>query len=149
MNAQRFIPVLVVLCPLLVAAADDAEPKGDLAKFQGRWKMMVGPEKNFPIALLIKGKTATVSGSTPDGQDFQIKGEIKLDDAAKPFRTIDWVKFAGPEGNDLPENKGIYELVDRDTIKVCNGGPGKDRPTVFKEGEAGSPDVTLLKREKN
>jgi uncharacterized protein (TIGR03067 family) len=149
MKAQRLVPLIAVLGPLLVAAADAAEPKGDLAKFQGKWKTMVGPEKNFPIALLIKGTTVTVSGSTPDGQDFEVKGEIKLDDAAKPFKTIDWVKFAGPEGNDLPENKGIYELVDGDTIKVCNGGPGKDRPTEFKDGEAGSPDVTLLKREKN
>ncbi|AGA25090.1 TIGR03067 domain-containing protein [Singulisphaera acidiphila] len=148
MNASRFAPLVAVFLPLLVAAADDA-PQGDLGKFQGKWKTTIGPEKNFTLSILIKGKAVTASGSAPDGQGFEIKGEIKLDETAKPVKTVDWVKFTGPDGNEAPDNKGLYELVDADTIKICNGGPGKDRPTEFKDGDDGHPSVLVLKRDKD
>lgn len=150
MKAQRFAPLIAVLCPLLIAAADDA-PKGDLGKFQGKWKTMVGPEKNFAVSIVIQGNSVTVSGTIPNGEEFEVKGELKLNETAKPFKTVDWIKFAGPDGNDAPENKGIYEFVDADTIKLCNGGPGNDRPAEFKdgEGEGGGRDMILLKREKD
>ncbi|SIO44032.1 uncharacterized domain TIGR03067 protein [Singulisphaera sp. GP187] len=148
MRALRFVPLFAILFPVLATAADDA-PKGDLAKFQGKWKTSLGPEKNITLTVEIKGSVVTASGSAPDGQTFEIKGEIKLDAAAKPFKTVDWVKFVGPDGNESPDNKGLYEFVDDDTIKICNGGPGNDRPTEFKEGENEKPSLIVLKREKN
>ncbi|WP_406697674.1 TIGR03067 domain-containing protein [Singulisphaera sp. Ch08] len=148
MKASRFVPLIAVLVPLLAAAADDSS-KGDLAKFQGKWKTSIGPEKNIALTVQFKGNAVTASASTPDGQSFELKGEIKLDESAKPFKTIDWVKFTGPDGNDSPDNKGVYEVVDADTIKVCNGGPGNDRPTEFKEGDGAEAHVIILKREKD
>lgn len=148
MTARRVLPVLALLSPLLLAA-DNPAPKGDLAKFQGKWTMVVAPEHDFTVAVEIKGKAVTASGRLPNGDEFEIKGEIKLDDAAKPFKTVDWVNFTGPNGDELPANKGIYELVDADTIKIHNGGPGKERPGAFKDGDVEDSKVTFLKREKN
>lgn len=151
MNARRFAPLVAVILPLLVAAAapDSDAPKGDLGKFQGKWKAMVGPEKNVPVSILIKGKVVTLSITPPDGQALEIKGEIKVDESAKPTKTVDWVKFTGPDGDDAPDNKGIYEIVDADTIKVCNGGPGRERPTEFKDGDDGHPHMIVLNRDKD
>lgn len=149
MNAYRLAPLIVVILPLLAAAADDDAPKGDLGKFQGKWKATVGPEKNVTLSILIKKSAVTATIAAPDGQEFEIKGEIKLDETAKPTKTVDWVKFIGPDGNEAPDNKGLYELVDADTIKVCNGGPGNDRPTEFKDGDGGNPSLIILKRAKD
>lgn len=137
---------LLALSLLGTASADEA-PKGDLARLQGMWSADVGPDKDVPIRLTFKGKAVTLA-VTLDGKDFEVKGEIELDDAAKPHKTIDWVKFVGPQGDEAPANLGIYEFEDADTVKVCNGGPGNERPAEFKAGEQGPPNLLVLKRDK-
>lgn len=150
------LALLIAVGPVTAAKADDAPatatataPKGDLARFQGTWKSMLGPEKNIAATLKFQDSKVTVSATSPDGEAFEIKGQIKLGETAKPFKTLDWVKFVGPEGNDLPETLALYEIEDADTIRVCNGGPGRDRPTAFKAGEGEFPTIIVLKREKN
>jgi len=56
------------------------------------------------------------------------------------------VKFRSANGDDLPENLGLYEFVDADTLRVCSGGPGNARPTEFKGGEGSPPNVLVLNR---
>ncbi len=124
-------------------------PKGDLAKFQGKWTTKFGRDREISLAIEIKNEKVTLSGTAPNGQEFEMKGEVKVNDQAKPHKTLDWVKFTGPEGNDVPDNLAIYELQDADTIKVCGGGPGNERPTEFKDGEGGTPHVLTLKRSKD
>ena len=131
---------LICASPLM---ADDPKPKGDLAKFQGKWSTKIGPDGGFDATIDIKDKILTLKLTTPDGQDFELTGEVKLDEAAKPHKTIDWTKFKSPAGDDVPENLGIYKLEDDDTIKVCNGGPGNDRPSEFKTEEGGAHVITL------
>ena len=127
-----------------VASAD--EPKGDLAKLQGTWTANVGPEKNVPISVTIKGNAVSLTITTPNNGDFTTDGEIKIDEKAKPFKTIDWVKFTGGNGEPLPENLGLYEFVDADSLRVCSGGPGNERPAEFKAGEGGPPNLLVLTR---
>src|SRR5262249_52431102 len=85
--------------------------------------------------------------TSPQGDDFELRGEIKLDETAKPHKALDWVKFVDLQGNEIAENRAIYEIVDADTIRVCSGGPGGDRPTEFEDGDGGRPNLIVLKRE--
>jgi len=144
----RPIPTAAILSlGLLVARAPAAdEPKGDLAKIQGSWTAKIGPDKDIPITVTIKGNAVDLVGTTPNGDDFKLKGEIKLDEKASP-KTLDWAKFTGPQGNEIPENLGIYKL-DGDNWTVCSGGPGNERPAKFEAGEGGPPSLTTWTRVK-
>src|SRR3954454_2653019 len=107
MSMQRLILPAALLAALLarpVAAADEKPLKGDLAKFQGSWTTKLGPEQNLDAVVTFKGTEVAVKVATPDGQEIEIKGEIKLDEEAKPHKTIDWIKFKTPNGDDAPEN---------------------------------------------
>ena len=76
--------------------AKDA-PKGDLGKLQGTWTAKAGPEKNVPIVVTIKGNAVTLKITTPDGVDYSADGEVKIDETAKPHKTIDWVEVHQPQ----------------------------------------------------
>jgi uncharacterized protein (TIGR03067 family) len=128
-------------------AADAAKPAaGDLAKLQGKWKSLVGPNKDVTIIIEFKDDAANLDVTLADGQTFALKGAVKLDEAAKP-KTLTWIKFKSPSGDDVPDNLAIYELKD-DELKTCSGGPGNPRPTEFKQGEGGPPNLSLFTRVK-
>lgn len=137
-------PQLIILKREKAASADAS--KGDLAKLQGKWSAMVGPEKNIPLVVVFKGNSASFK-LTVQGEEREFAGEIKLDESAKPHKTIDWVKFKRPNGEDAPENLGIYEFDGKD-LKICNGGPGNERPTEFKPGDDDHPRLIILKKER-
>jgi uncharacterized protein (TIGR03067 family) len=126
------------------ARADEAPLSGDLAKLQGQWTATFGP-KNIVVVLTIKGSGAVLAFSSPDGQSRESKGQIKIDETVKPYKTLDWIKFSTPSGDAAPTNLGIYKLSG-DSITICNGGPGNERPTEFKAGEGGQPQLFVLNR---
>jgi uncharacterized protein (TIGR03067 family) len=127
--------------------ADDEAPKGDLAKLQGKWKTMIGPNKDIPITIEIKGKNIAATFTNDEGKEMTLKGELKLDEKAKP-KTADFVNFRGGDGEDMPDNLAIYELAD-DEWKVCAGGHNNPRPTDFKDSDDGGPHLLVLKRVKD
>jgi uncharacterized protein (TIGR03067 family) len=149
---KRFlIPAAILILSTIIVAADDPKPKddapkGDLGKLQGTWTADAGPEKNIPIAITIKGNAVSLKVTTPNNGEFSSDGQVKIDEAAKPHKSIDWVKFTNPNGEVLPENLGLYEFVDADTLRVCSGGPGNERPTEFKAGDGGPPNLLVLNR---
>ena len=151
MKTLRLAATFALLCsPLALAAADDkAAAKGDLAKLQGKWTTQIGPEKEINLTVTFADHKVTASGARPQGDKFEVRGEVRLDENAKPRKTIDWVKFVDPDGNTIADNLGIYEFTDADTVRICNGGPGKDRPTEFKAGEDAAPSLIVLKRDKD
>ncbi len=124
-------------------APADAIP-GDLGKVQGKWSAMIGPDKNIPIVIEVKGKAITLSLTTPEGQEFDIDGEVALDESTKPGRW-DWVNFKGIDGEAVPDNLGLYKL-DGDELTIVSGGPGNPRPAEFVEGQGGPPNLVVLKR---
>lgn len=142
-----FSMTLLLTATSMPAFAEDA-PKGDLAKLQGSWRTKVGIDKDIDLVVIIKGQSVVGKVTTADGQDIEINGEIVVNDEAKPHKTIDWVRFTGPNGEEVADNLGIYNFEDADTVTVCNGGPGNPRPTEYKVGERGDPQVLSLKREK-
>lgn len=134
----------VVYLSTPVRAAD--APTGDLAKLQGKWKGMAGPDKTVSLLMEFKDANVTVRFSSPDGQDFVIKGKIKIDEKASP-KTMDWIEFVGGDGANLPDSKSIYD-VDSDTLKVCSNGPDGERPDQFKDGGGAPPSLMILTRVK-
>jgi uncharacterized protein (TIGR03067 family) len=122
------------------------EPKGDLARLQGGWTARVGPDKNVAVTLVIKGNAAEIRGARPGGEEFKLKGEFKLDDKASP-KTIDWGKFVSESNQDIPSTLAIYKL-EGDSWTICDGGPGKERPARFEEGDEGRPRLVTWARVK-
>lgn len=141
---MRSIATLTLMAASALAAAAAPtladEPKGDLARLQGSWTSKVGPNKDIPITVVIKGNAIELIVTRPDGEEARLKGEIKLDEKASP-KTLDWMKFTDSEGQDHPDNLGIYKF-EGDSWITCSGGGGNDRPTKFEAGEGGPPMMT-------
>lgn len=145
MKSLAWIPVAIAATLALgLAPRDDSKPKGDLGKLQGKWTAKVGPNHDIPIVVEIKGKEINVLIRVPDQEEKTLKGRIDLDEKKSP-KEIDLIGFTGPDGNEIADNKGIYEL-EGDRWKVCNGGPGNDRPKDFtEEGERRLVNLSRLK----
>ena len=148
MAALSLSLLLILAAP--AARSDDAEkadpPKGDLAKIQGKWKGMVGDEKNIPVTAVFKDNTVTVHVTIQE-RELDLKGEIKLDETKSP-KTWDWTKFKGPNGDEPEDNLAIYKFDGEDKIILCSGGPGNERPTKFEAGENGPPNLVEFTRVK-
>lgn len=128
------------------AAADGPKLEGDLARLQGTWKAMAGPKKDRPITLVIKGDDATLTVTTRQGAEVELKGTIKLDESKSP-RSLDFADFKGPMGDVAGDNLSIYELDDKgDVLRMCSGGPGGGRPDKFEEGQDGQPPRIVIFR---
>jgi len=145
---MRRYGVLVVLLPALLAA-DRAEEavKKELRKFQGAWKFVsleaggkTLPEEDYKAALLVidGDKHTTKNGAAT------YSGTLKIDPGKKP-KAIDFRFSDGPEKGKTAH--GIYEF-DGDTLKVCVGLVGKDRPAAFVSKPGSGHVLEVLKRTK-
>jgi uncharacterized protein (TIGR03067 family) len=139
------MPILLVLLGLNVHAADEAVSRdGDLTRLQGRWTAKAGTRHEIHVVIEIKGRGVCATIKTPKGLDFQVQGELKLDETTSP-RSLDWKKLIGPDQQPLPEIAAVYK-IDGDTFTVCNGGFLGARPKEFKPGEGVLADVVVFHR---
>lgn len=143
---MRTFLLLAALALVPPATAQEKAPEGDLGKLQGQWKTLIGPEKNIPLVVTIKDKTITAVLKSPQGEDFTLTGELKLDEKASP-KTIDWINFKTPAGDETQPNYGLYKF-EGDKWVVCNGGPGNPRPKEMKAGQDGPPNLIEFERVK-
>lgn len=137
--------VLVLTIGLLLAA--DTAAKKDLEQLQGIWQVTAlevdgnqAPDealKEFKIT--VKGdRMSHKTGETTEESSF------KLDPSKKP-KQIDFTVVAGTDkGKNM---KAIYEL-DGDSLKLCVGSPGAERPTEFASKAGTKIGLIVLKRTK-
>lgn len=142
---MRSALALCLVVSVGTALAQD-DKKDDLAKLQGKWEAKVGPNKDIPLTIEFKEKTAKIV-ITANGEDREIKGEFKLDETKSP-KEWTWTKFENPQGNAVEDNLAIYKL-EGDKLTICSGGPGNERPKEFKDGDGGPPNLVELTRVKS
>jgi uncharacterized protein (TIGR03067 family) len=133
--------------PRLHAVTDTAEgipSNSDLRKLQGRWTAQAGAKRLVNVLLEVQGREVNVLITLPRGIKMHVQGQIRIDETASP-RVLDWVKFNGPDDNELPDILGIYKL-ENDTLTVVNGGLHGGRPSEFKPGEGLLGDVVTFRR---
>jgi uncharacterized protein (TIGR03067 family) len=143
---MRIRIAMVLVCGLALSAVAAADEKSDQDKLQGKWKMESGTHGGKPLPdEIVKGSTITIDGKTmkmtrtAEGKDQTREMTFKLDPSKKP-KTID-VDMDGKPG------LGIYSL-DGDTLKICHGDQGDERPTTFESKEGSNVTVVVLKRVK-
>ncbi len=136
----------------LLAALGFASPneaKQQAEKLQGVWGAIsyvqdgqgegekVAPQES-PVRWVFKGDKVTFLADVEDGSP---KGTFKLDPTKTP-QAIDMLFPAAPGEKKGQAMLGIFEL-DGDTIKICYGPDGTERPAEFKS-EAGSKLILVV-----
>jgi uncharacterized protein (TIGR03067 family) len=129
-------------------AAAEWPIKGDMAKFQGVRLAAAGANDEVVVKLTVKVNAYVATWDSGDGTKVELKGDLRLNEKATPNKTIDFFNTQRNDGEDARDNLGIYE-IDGDTIKICVGGAGNERPTEFKKGEGGSPLLLIFTKPKD
>ena len=131
--------VLTVAASLgLTARADDEKITGDLKKIQGTWVTDgAGPDSKWTF----EGENLK---ATVNGADYTCT--VKLDEKAKPHRSMDIAIKEGAGDSAGKSGKGIYKF-DGAKLVICITMPGVDqRPSEFKSIE-GETHVFELKKD--
>jgi uncharacterized protein (TIGR03067 family) len=145
MRLPLFLVALLVLSTRAVPA-DDRPIDGELAKLQGTWSGKTGRNGIMITVWTIKKDILESENTLPSGKKVGGTFKLVVDGQARPHKTIDslTIRRDGGKGSGPDRVVGIYEFVDKDTIRVCNGAP--DRPSEFKAGAGGLPVMFTLKR---
>src|SRR3954452_25564271 len=102
----RALPWIAMIAAPMMGAAPEGS---DLSRLQGRWEASVGKRGEFAVCLEVRGNEVAATIAPKRGPELTANGELQLDEAASP-RTLDWVKFATPEGIEVPRVLSIYRL---------------------------------------
>lgn len=120
----------------LALRADEPKVEGDLKALQGAW---VSKDDQGESTWTFKGDKLHLK--TPD-REYKIT--IKVDEKAKPDKTMDFaVAEDSPDAKDF-KALGIYKLDGEKKASICFGAEGTNRPSEFKTdfGKTFSFDLT-------
>ena len=148
---RAFVAPAALLLSLAVAAGDDKKtddkPAADLKALAGKWKLekaelggkdALGFLKDLKFEIGEGGKYAIELGGQKD------IGTFSVDPSKKPAE----MDIKGTEGPNKDKTiKAIYKL-DGDTVTICYGLGGGDRPTKFETKEGTMQFLAVYKREK-
>ena len=142
----RLVAVLALLAgpPTALPAPALKEPKNDLSKLEGEWKIESWVQLGQPIAITATWSFKGDKYTLDQGGNVE-EGTIKLEQGKGPA-VIDLAITGGScAGKDQP---GIYKL-DGDTLTCCFAWPGvAERPTEFASTAANRWILVTLKRAK-
>jgi hypothetical protein len=96
--------------------------------------------------MTIKGDAGRLDNTLPDGTIVGLTYKFTIDERAKPFKTMDEfdiVRYGGA-GKGPDHVFTIYEFLDANTIRCCNG--FKKYPTEFKRADDDSTTLATFKR---
>jgi uncharacterized protein (TIGR03067 family) len=148
MRRSLLTAALFLSLAALPAAADDpAALKGDLAKIQGTWQGKLGPAEDVPVSYTFKGDAVTITLTLAGAKSrtVTLRGKIRLDEAATPHKTVDWLALTDSTGKSVPDQPGLYALVGDNMLRICNGRAGLPRPINLPDG----PPTIVLTRVKD
>jgi hypothetical protein len=147
MNRLPLLSIALLVGLGITAPADDKPKKDDLARFQGKWTGKTGRDGAFFSTMTIKGDICSFDNVRQNGEKIGYTSKIEVNEHARPHKTIDQTDIVRYGGSGIGPDHifGIYEFIDDNTIKICNG--FDERPTEFKNGNGGPPIVFTLKRE--
>jgi uncharacterized protein (TIGR03067 family) len=143
----RVLAVVAVVGLCLAADAKDDAAKKEMDKLKGTWAMTAGEGNGDPLPPeMVKSAKLIVMGDKITLNDGNEKHEAtyKVDPTQKPT-TIDITPTDGPEKGKVM--KGIY-MLDGDTLKMCLGEAGKDRPAEMASKKGSNSFCVSFKREK-
>ena len=148
--------LLTAVATANLASAEDKPLTGDLAKLQGRWsaEVEIRPGVKWSWLYRIDGSQVRIRTSGTDEKPLEFKEEFRIDESARPHKTIDLVKRSGPGDRAMPDLKAIYAFQGDDILKICqpNSLDGKNRPTEFgpelsaEEANSNGPSTLTLTR---
>ncbi len=118
--------------------ADEKSQTELLKPLQGSW---VSSGEGLDAMWSFEGEKAK---ATVNGVEYTCK--VKIDNEAKPHKTIDFEITDGPDEAKGKMSKCIYKL-DGEKLTLCVSMPGKDRPKEFEQAE-GEAYLFDLKKEK-
>jgi hypothetical protein len=129
------------------APADEKPKKGDLAKLQGTWTGKTGLDGCLQTTFIFNGDSCLFDNVTKSGEKIGGTGKVALDELAKPHKTITQTIISryGGVGRGPDHVFGIYEFIDANTVRICNG--FDQRPTDFSGRDSQDFMVFTLKRE--
>ncbi len=147
--ARRLILLLaIVSVPYSCLASDiDAsveQPTGDLGRIQGTWNCTIFD--TLPVTLVIKEDRGTLQVEFPGGELVTYKGKVVLNGSTEP-KQLDFVDYRGPDGEEMPDNLGIYRF-EEDRFILCNRTRDYTRPERFTLGNNGYPLLQVYTRAK-
>jgi uncharacterized protein (TIGR03067 family) len=123
----------------LRSPSDDGAESAALKAIQGTW--VTSENSNLEAKWVFKGDKLLAS---VNGMDYE--GKVKIDDKAKPHRTLDIELTEGPEDAKGKIAKAVYKL-DGEKLIVAVSHPGGERPKDF-EPQPDEVYVFELKKEK-
>ena len=138
---------LALAVGVVAAVRATAADPTDADKLIGTWLVVGGEEDGKPAPEdKIKGSRMTVDKKSiqlTDKDEKQLWVLVyKIDDSKTPH----WVSMTVKAGTDSGKSsEGIYE-VDGDTLRICYGLPGADRPKDFKTTVGSKENCFVLKR---
>ena len=133
---------------LLSAAQKEGADKKELEKFQGKWVQVsttidgkaLEEDELKNRSVVFKGEKRTLLYKDKE----RGTASLKIDPSKSPAQ-IDTTAEDGPAKGGT--SKGIYKF-DGDTLTICLGGSGKDRPTEFASKPGSGTMLFVQKRAK-